>query len=248
MAAVEARYPDLAGRTVFVTGGGSGIGAAFVRAFAGQGCQRRLRRHRRRALARPGRRASRPPASISSTATSATSPRSSARSPPRRRRSGPITVLVNNAARDDRHAMMDVTRRVLGREPGGQPAPPGVRDAGGRPDDGGGGRRLDHQPRLDFVDARAPGDGGLHDGEGGDRRPDARARARARRRRTSASTRSCPARSSTERQTRLWTTPDGRARVPRAAVPQVPAVRGRRRAHARCSSRRTTRAASPART
>ena len=33
-----ARYPDLAGRTVFVSGGGSGIGAAFVRAFAGQGC------------------------------------------------------------------------------------------------------------------------------------------------------------------------------------------------------------------
>ena len=33
----DARYPHLAGRTVFVSGGGSGIGAAFVRAFAGQG-------------------------------------------------------------------------------------------------------------------------------------------------------------------------------------------------------------------
>ena len=33
-----ARYPDLAGRTVFVSGGGSGIGAAIVRAFAAQGC------------------------------------------------------------------------------------------------------------------------------------------------------------------------------------------------------------------
>ena len=32
--ATPARYPDLAGRTVFVSGGGSGIGAAFVRAFA----------------------------------------------------------------------------------------------------------------------------------------------------------------------------------------------------------------------
>lgn len=31
-----ARYPDLAGRTVFVSGGASGIGAAFVRAFAAQ--------------------------------------------------------------------------------------------------------------------------------------------------------------------------------------------------------------------
>lgn len=32
-------YPSLRGRTVFVTGGASGIGAAFVRAFHGQGCQ-----------------------------------------------------------------------------------------------------------------------------------------------------------------------------------------------------------------
>jgi len=36
--AILARYPDLAGKTVFVSGGGSGIGAAFVRAFASQGC------------------------------------------------------------------------------------------------------------------------------------------------------------------------------------------------------------------
>src|SRR6266545_603380 len=35
---VVARYPDLAGRTVFVSGGASGIGAAIVRAFAAQRC------------------------------------------------------------------------------------------------------------------------------------------------------------------------------------------------------------------
>ena len=34
-----ARYPELAGRTVFVSGGASGIGEAFVRAFAGQGAR-----------------------------------------------------------------------------------------------------------------------------------------------------------------------------------------------------------------
>jgi NAD(P)-dependent dehydrogenase (short-subunit alcohol dehydrogenase family) len=34
-----ARYPDLAGRTVFVSGGATGIGAAIVRAFAAQGCR-----------------------------------------------------------------------------------------------------------------------------------------------------------------------------------------------------------------
>jgi NAD(P)-dependent dehydrogenase (short-subunit alcohol dehydrogenase family) len=32
-------YPSLNERTVFVTGGASGIGAAFVRAFHAQGCQ-----------------------------------------------------------------------------------------------------------------------------------------------------------------------------------------------------------------
>jgi NAD(P)-dependent dehydrogenase (short-subunit alcohol dehydrogenase family) len=34
-----ATYPSLAGRAVFVTGGASGIGAAFVEAFAAQGCK-----------------------------------------------------------------------------------------------------------------------------------------------------------------------------------------------------------------
>ena len=34
-----ARYPDLPGKLVVVTGGGSGIGAAVVEAFAGQGAQ-----------------------------------------------------------------------------------------------------------------------------------------------------------------------------------------------------------------
>ena len=39
MLSVDAQYRSLKGRTVFITGGGSGIGAEFVRAFANQGCK-----------------------------------------------------------------------------------------------------------------------------------------------------------------------------------------------------------------
>ncbi|MCR5876745.1 SDR family oxidoreductase [Phenylobacterium sp. J426] len=35
----RANYPDLSGRTVFVTGGASGIGACLVERFHGQGCK-----------------------------------------------------------------------------------------------------------------------------------------------------------------------------------------------------------------
>jgi len=108
LAAAEARYPDLAGRTVLVTGGGSGIGAEFVRAFSRQGCNvgfldiaeapsRALveslmpaRVHFERCDVRDIPALKRAIASVAATL-------------------GPITVLVNNAARDDRHAMMDVT-------------------------------------------------------------------------------------------------------------------------------------------
>jgi NAD(P)-dependent dehydrogenase (short-subunit alcohol dehydrogenase family) len=103
----QARYPDLAGRTVFVSGGASGIGAAFVRAFATQqarvafvdidddagaklaadlGGHARYRRCDVRDVQALQ-------AAIDAVG----------------RDWGPVRVLVNNAARDDRHAFADVT-------------------------------------------------------------------------------------------------------------------------------------------
>jgi NAD(P)-dependent dehydrogenase (short-subunit alcohol dehydrogenase family) len=102
-----ARYPDLSGRTVFVTGGGSGIGAAFVRAFAAQGSRVAF-------------------VDIDDAASGALAGELGSVVRYRRcdvrdvdalqreiedagRALGPVTVLVNNAGRDDRHAIDDVT-------------------------------------------------------------------------------------------------------------------------------------------
>lgn len=103
-----ASYPDLAGRTVFVTGGGSGIGAGFVRHFAAQGCRVAF-------------------ADIDTAASAALVERLDGETVRFAHcdvrdiaalRSviagveldwGPIRVLINNAARDDRHRLEDVT-------------------------------------------------------------------------------------------------------------------------------------------
>ena len=103
----RARYPDLAGRTVFVSGGGAGIGAAFVRAFAAQGARVAfvdIAEESARALERElgsgvrftpcdVRDVGALQAAIAAAGTAL----------------GPVRVLVNNAARDDRHALDAVT-------------------------------------------------------------------------------------------------------------------------------------------
>ncbi|GKQ52605.1 SDR family NAD(P)-dependent oxidoreductase [Bradyrhizobium sp. Ce-3] len=102
-------YPSLKDRTVLVTGGGSGIGEAIVRQFIGQGARvgfidldqtaskqlldslpAQSRVHFEHADLRDIAALRRAIAGI-------------------REALGPITILVNNAARDDRHAIEDVT-------------------------------------------------------------------------------------------------------------------------------------------
>ena len=103
----RARYPDLAGRTVFVSGGGSGIGAAFVRSFAAQGCRVAfvdIADAPSRALAadlgaavRYWRCDVRDVVALQIAIADV------------RDAFGPVRVLINNAARDDRHRLEDVT-------------------------------------------------------------------------------------------------------------------------------------------
>ncbi len=100
-----ARYDDLAGRTVFVSGGATGIGAAIVRAFAAQRCSVAfidIDDAPARALAdgagvRYWHCDVRDIAALRSAIAAAAAAL------------GPIRVLVNNAARDDRHAFDRVT-------------------------------------------------------------------------------------------------------------------------------------------
>ncbi len=106
--AAHATYPDLAGRTVFVSGGGSGIGAGFVRLFAAQGARvafidiadapsNALQDELGPDRVRYARCDVRDIAALKDVIAAVA------------RDWGPIRVLVNNAARDDRHRVEDVT-------------------------------------------------------------------------------------------------------------------------------------------
>ncbi len=105
-----ARYPSLEDRVVFITGGGSGIGAAMVEAFAGQGARVAFVDVDARASEalvgrlKQGRHA---PRFLACDVTDAAALRANIDAV--RATLGPIGVLVNNAARDDRHAVDDVT-------------------------------------------------------------------------------------------------------------------------------------------
>ncbi|MBM3567749.1 MAG: SDR family oxidoreductase [Alphaproteobacteria bacterium] len=101
----SARYPSLAGRGVFISGGGSGIGAALTARFAEQGARVGfvdLQDDVSQALAaKTGARYWR--CDVRDTAAYQAIIREADRT------IGPLRVLVNNAARDDRHAWDSVT-------------------------------------------------------------------------------------------------------------------------------------------
>ena len=104
-------FPDLKDRTVFITGGGSGIGAAFTRAFALQGAQVGFISLRQETAERlcdeVEQHARRRPfylrcdiRDIEALRQAMTKVRNSL---------GPISILINNAARDTRHQLESMT-------------------------------------------------------------------------------------------------------------------------------------------
>ncbi|MGA0604771.1 SDR family NAD(P)-dependent oxidoreductase [Phenylobacterium sp. VNQ135] len=103
----RASYPDLQGRTVFVTGGASGIGACFVERFHGQGCKVGfvdLQEDEGKALAaKLGERAWFRRCDVTDAAALQAAIAGAAEA------LGPVTVLVNNVANDTRHDAADTS-------------------------------------------------------------------------------------------------------------------------------------------
>jgi NAD(P)-dependent dehydrogenase (short-subunit alcohol dehydrogenase family) len=110
---MAAIYPDLQGKVVLVTGGGSGIGEAIVREFARQKAKVAfidIAVEPSRAVAKALEQAGTPvhfePCDLTDV------PALQRTIAAIRGRLGPIQVLVNNAAQDERHATQDVTEAV----------------------------------------------------------------------------------------------------------------------------------------
>lgn len=105
-----AKYPSLAGRVVLVTGGASGIGADVVRAFAANDARVAfldIQREAGEALAAALGGAAHAPLFLPCDLSDIAALRAAIETV--RERLGPVAVLVNNAANDDRHAVDDVT-------------------------------------------------------------------------------------------------------------------------------------------
>jgi len=103
---LSARYPSLSGKRVVVTGGGSGIGEGIVRAFAAQAAEvHYLDVADAAALALESELAGAPRAPRYHRCDLCDIPQLQATLAA----IGPLDVLVNNAANDDRHSLADIT-------------------------------------------------------------------------------------------------------------------------------------------
>jgi NAD(P)-dependent dehydrogenase (short-subunit alcohol dehydrogenase family) len=104
-------YAGLAEKTVFITGGGSGIGAAFTQAFAGQGARVAFvdiaEEASRTLAAQIHRETSKAPLFIPCDVRNIAALQEAIEIT--RIELGDIGVLINNAGNDDRHAMEQVT-------------------------------------------------------------------------------------------------------------------------------------------
>ena len=105
-----ARYPSLVDRTVLITGGATGIGETLVREFAGQGAKVGfidIARDAGQALARDLADGKHAPMFVETDITDIAALERAIGAV--RERFGPITVLLNNAANDQRHKIEDTT-------------------------------------------------------------------------------------------------------------------------------------------
>lgn len=101
----RAVYPSLKGKRVLVTGGGSGIGAGLVEGFAAQGCDVAFFDINGSVSEDLAKRLGARFVRVDLTDTAATQSAIKTLVD----EGGPIDILVNNAANDDRHAVDDVT-------------------------------------------------------------------------------------------------------------------------------------------
>ena len=103
-------YPSLKGRTVLVTGGGSGIGAAIVEHFAAQGSKVGVLDIKKKESEALAARLRRKRQKVHFEHCDLTDIGALKRAIANVRKAlGPITILVNNAAHDERHTLEEVT-------------------------------------------------------------------------------------------------------------------------------------------